>query len=51
MKDAAGEAAGFSCADCEGRTRVVTSITDDYGITGASRRSGGEAVDEALFAV
>lgn len=41
----------FSCADCAGRTRVVTSITDDYGITGASRRSGGEAVDEALFAV
>lgn len=40
-----------SCADCEGRTRVVTSLTDDYAITGASRRSGGEAVDEALFAV
>ncbi len=40
-----------SCADCAGRTRVVTSLTDDYGITGASRRSGGEAVDEALFAV
>jgi hypothetical protein len=41
----------FSCADCEGRTRVVTSLTDDYAICGASRRSGGEAVDEALFAV
>lgn len=40
-----------SCADCAGRTRVVTSLSDDYGITGASRRSGGEAVDEALFAV
>ncbi len=39
----------FSCADCEGRSRVVTSLSDDYAIVGASRRSGGDAVDEALF--
>lgn len=38
-----------SCADCEGRSRLLTSLTDDYAITGASRHSAGDTVDEALF--
>jgi len=41
----------FSCAACEPSVRLVASLTGDFAIAGASRRSGGEAVDGALFAV